>query len=98
MKRTFADLHLRLNGKDSAATQLILNKAEALGYQLISVPCQPEARMEDITKLKSVCNEAGMDFASRVDLRPRTQNELLSQLRKFRRKFEVICVLCENCV
>jgi len=96
MKRTFADLHLRLNGKDSAATQLILNKAEALGYQLISVPCQPEARMEDITKLKSVCNEAGMDFASRVDLRPRTQNELLSQLRKFRRKFEVICVLCEN--
>ena len=37
-----------------------------------------------------------MDFASRVDLRPRTQNELLSQLRKFRRKFEVICVLCEN--
>jgi len=96
MKRTFADLHLRLNGKDQAATQLMLKKAAALGYKLVSVPCQPEMRAEETAKLKDSCKEVGMDFASRVNLRPRNPDELLSQLRRLRRKFEVICVLCEN--
>jgi len=96
MKRAFADLHLRLNGKDEAATQMMLKKAAALGYKLVSMPCQPEIRAEETAKLKDTCKEAGMDFASRVDLRPRTPDELLSQLRRLRRKFEVICVLCES--
>jgi RNase P/RNase MRP subunit p30 len=31
-----------------------------------------------------------------VDLRPRSPNELLRQLRRLRRKFEVVCVMCES--
>ena len=38
----------------------------------------------------------GLDFVSRVDLRPRSQDELVGLLRKMRRRFEVICVLCET--
>jgi RNase P/RNase MRP subunit p30 len=96
MKRVFADLHLRLNVKDHATTLRMINKAAALGYGLVAAPLAPEARADEIAKLQAVCNEAGIDFASRVDLRPRTPNELMQQLRRLRRKFEVVCVNCES--
>jgi ribonuclease P/MRP protein subunit RPP1 len=96
MKRVFADLHLNLKVKDAAATLWMVNKAAVLGYGLVGVPFAPEARADEILKLRVVCNEAGMDFASRVDLRPRSQDELMRQLRRLRRKFEVVCVSCES--
>jgi RNase P/RNase MRP subunit p30 len=96
MKRVFADLHLRLNVKDHAATLRMIDKAAALGYRLIAVSLAPETHADEVAKLQAVCNEAGIDFVSRIDLRPRTQNELMHQLRRLRRKFEVICVACEN--
>jgi RNase P/RNase MRP subunit p30 len=96
MKKVFADLHLRLNVKDYAATLRMINKAATLGYRLIAVPLAPETRADEVAKLQAVCNEAEIDFVSRIDLRPQTQNELLRQLRRLRRKFEVVCVACEN--
>jgi ribonuclease P/MRP protein subunit RPP1 len=96
MRKTFADLHLRLSVKDHAKALQVITKAAALGYCLIAAPFPPETRRDEVAKLKAVCSEAKMDFASRIDLRPRTQNELMHQLRLLRRKFEVICVACEN--
>jgi RNase P/RNase MRP subunit p30 len=96
MNRTFADLHLRVNSKDIMQTQKFVIKAYDLGYKLIAKSLAPETRPEEIQKLKSLCKEVGVDYVSRVDLRPRSQDELLSLLRKLRRKFEVICINCEN--
>lgn len=96
MKRAFADLHLRLNVKDHATTLRVITKAAALGYHLIAVPFPSETRGDEVAKLKAICSEAKIDFASRIDLQPRTQNELTHQLRRLRRKFEVVCVVCEN--
>ena len=96
MKKTFADLHLRLNVKDHTTALQVITKAAALGYRLIAVPFPPETRRDEVAKLKAVCNEAKIDFASRIDLRPKTQNELMYQLRRLRRKIEIICVNCEN--
>jgi RNase P/RNase MRP subunit p30 len=96
MKRVYADLHLRLNVKDPAETLRIIKKVSELGYRLVAVPLAPETRQNEVAKLQEVCKEAGVDFASRLDLRPRTSNELMVQLRRFRRKFEVIGVACEN--
>jgi len=96
MKRTYVDLHLRLNPRDSAITSRMIQKVANLGYKIISVPSNPQTLPEEIEQLRDLCRAEGLDFASRVDLRPRNQNELLSQLRKIRRKFEVVCVLCEN--
>ena len=96
MKRTFADLHLRVNGKDPTQTAKLASKAAQLGYKLIATQLAPETKPEEIRQLKTACEDMGLDFASRVDLRPRTQDELLSLLRKLRRRFEIICVLCEN--
>ena len=96
MKKVFADLHLRINVKDPAATLWMINKAATLGYRLIAAPLAPETPVDEVAKLRIICKEAKIDFASRVDLRPRTQNELMHQLRRLRRKFEVICVACDS--
>jgi RNase P/RNase MRP subunit p30 len=96
MRKTFADLHLRLNPKDPVATARLVNRAAALGYRLIAAPLTPETRPDETAKLKAICNEAKVDFAARIDLRPRTQDELMHMLRRLRRKFEVLCVNCEN--
>jgi RNase P/RNase MRP subunit p30 len=96
MKRVFADLHLRINGKDKAQTQKLMVKAAELGYKQVAVQLAPETRSEEISYLRGSCVDVGLDFVSRVDLRPRSQDELLGLLRKLRRRFEVICVLCET--
>jgi len=96
MKKAFADLHLRLNPRDSAVAARIINKAAMLGYDLVAVPFLPETHEDEIEKLQGICSDAKIDFASRVDIKPRTQNDLMHQLRRLRRKFEIICVACEN--
>ena len=96
MKRVFADLHLRVNGKDSTQTAKLTCKAAELGYKLVATQLAPETRPEEIRQIKTACAELGLDFVSRVDLRPRSPDELLGLLRKLRRRFEVICVLCET--
>ena len=96
MKKTFADLHLRLNSRNSASASRIINKAAKLGYSLIAAPLSPEAREDETSRLRSMCSEAKIDFASRVNIKSKTHGDLMRQLRRLRRKFEVICVVCEN--
>jgi len=43
-----------------------------------------------------MCKEAKIDFVSRVDLKPKTSRELLKDLRRLRRKVEIIAVTCES--
>ena len=96
MKRVFADLHLRLNIKDHSKTSYVFGNAAALGYDLVGVSLESETPIAQIERLKNVCDEIGVDFVSRVDLRPRGPSDLMRQLRRLRRKFEVVCVACEN--
>jgi len=96
LKRVFADLHVCLSMNDSAATLRMISKTAKLGYRLIAAPLAPETNKEEVVKLRKACNEAKIDFASRIDLQPRTTNELMVQLRRLRRKFEIISVACDN--
>jgi ribonuclease P/MRP protein subunit RPP1 len=96
MKRTFADLHLRTNGTDPTQTKKLLDKVFELGYTIVATSFSPQAKPEEIRQLRAACSEVGLDFVSRVDLRPHSQNDLLEMLRRLRRRFEVICVSCES--
>ena len=96
MKRVFADLHLRVDGRDPNQTRKLVQKSAELGYKLIAMPLAPETRPDQIRQIKTSCADVGLDYVSRVDLHPRSQDELLGLLRKLRRKFEVLCVLCET--
>jgi RNase P/RNase MRP subunit p30 len=96
LKKTFADLHLRGNLKNREGAKRLITKAAELGYSVVAVPLSPEARQDEVAWLRATCKEARVDFVSRVDLRPRSQNELLRMLRKIRRRFEIIGVSCES--
>jgi RNase P/RNase MRP subunit p30 len=96
LKKIFADLHLRANLKNQEAAKRLITKAAELGYSIIAVPVLPETRQDEVAWLRAVCGELGVDFVSRVNLRPRSQNELLHLLRKLRRRFEIVCVSCES--
>ncbi len=96
MKRLFADLHLSANPRNQQATQRLIARAAKLGYSQISFPSASKLNENELTKLKAMCQEAGTDFVSRVDFCPRSEAELTRFLRKFRRKFEVICIACDN--
>ena len=96
MTRVFADLHLCVNTRDSAASSQTIRRASELGYKLVSVPFWSETPETEISELRACCVDAGIDYVTRADLRPKSQNDLMRQLRKLRRRYEVVCVACEN--
>jgi RNase P/RNase MRP subunit p30 len=73
----------------------VVIKASKLGYTLIAVPFRKFSE-EQIRQVRETCERSNVDFASRVDLRPRTPEELISFLRKLRRRFEIVAVMCES--
>ena len=96
MKRKFADLHLCPDlGNDEQVTRMI-RKVSQLGYGLIAIPLAQNFPEEKIRKLQNICQENKMDFASRVDLKPKASSELIRSLRRLRRRFEIIAVMCES--
>jgi ribonuclease P/MRP protein subunit RPP1 len=96
VKRSFADLHLRINLNDQEGTQRLITKAASLGYAQISFSSTSRLNNEEYAKLKAMCRCACVDFVSRADFHPRSEVELTRFLRRFRREFEVICISCDN--
>lgn len=96
MRRLYSDLHLRPNLRDFEQTTNLVRKAANLGYGLIGITLSPKFNESETEQIKSKCTEIGIDLATRVDLRPNTPNELIHDLRKLRRKFEIVCVMCES--
>ena len=94
--RRFADLHLRVPLNDLPKTERMVWRASELGYSLVAIPLPPHAPREQVSQLQRLCSEAKVDLATRVNLSPRTSNELLHSLRRFRRKFEVVSVMCST--
>ena len=96
MKRTFADLHLRLDSRDILNVRRTIDKIAKLGYGLVGVPFSLETMETELATFQEICGEAGVSLVSRVDLRPRSRGQLMYLLRKLRRRFDVVCVLCES--
>jgi len=93
MKRIYADLHLCPNLENVTC---IISKASTLGYRLIAATFPYRFTEEEIQGIRRICEEAKIDLASRVDLKPKTPKELINNLRKLRRRFEIIAVICES--
>jgi RNase P/RNase MRP subunit p30 len=96
MSRAFTDLHLRINPKDLQTAQRLITKAARMGYHYISIPFTNGVQETEVAALKTACVQAGLDFVLRADFKPRTQEDLIRFLRKFRRQLEVICIVCDS--
>ncbi len=92
--KKFADLYLcpSLINRDSLKD--MINTAFRLGYHFLGISLPPKISEEEIRKLREICNTAGIDLITRVDLAPKTPRDLLNQLRHFRRRFEIVAVMC----
>ena len=96
MTRTFADLHLRLNPKVQQTAQQLITRTAMYGYKFISFPFNSGPQQAEVDALKTMCTDAGLDFVLRADFKPRSQEDLMRFLRKFRRQFEIICIECDS--
>ena len=96
MKRAYADLHLCPDLRNPEQTLRMIRKAAELGYHSVAITLPTNAAENQIDQLRSIGEDAKIDVATRADLRPRTPGELLDNLRKMRRRFEVIAVACES--
>ncbi len=94
--RRFADLNLRVPFNNLPQTEAMVKNAHELGYSLIAIPFSSHVRQKQINQLRSICQKSNIDLTTRVNFSPRTSNELLHSLRRFRRKFEIIAVMCHN--
>ena len=93
MKR-FYDLHLQTPLDDFVLVKRMITKAAWLGYSGVGIPLPINVSDVTLSRLRQLCIDSGIDLVTRIDLVPQGANELLSQLRRYRRRFEVIAVSC----
>jgi len=96
MKRSFADLHLLFTPKDVQILQSVICRVAKFGYRYIAIPFSFEPSTEELENLKTICKTVGIEPVLRADLHPRNEHDLMNSLRRLRRKFDIICVLCDN--
>jgi len=94
--RRFVDLHLHAPIKDLDQVERMVRKSSELGYRLVGILLPPNIMRDQISQLQHICNDAKIDLVTRVNFSPKTSGELLHDLRRFRRKFEVISVTCTS--
>ncbi|KPV63040.1 MAG: Ribonuclease P protein component 3 [Candidatus Bathyarchaeota archaeon BA1] len=92
--RRFVDLHLCPSIEDRNQAERMIAKSSEMGYHLVGIPLPPNISPAEIRQLRSTCSNAKIDLVTRVDFAPPTPSELLNDLRRFRRKFEVVSVTC----
>ena len=92
----FVDLHLRPTFANSEQMKKMIKKASELGYSMIGMSIPPNLLQKTTHMLQQHCNDADIDLVTRLDLTPNMPFELLLDLRRFRRKFEVISVTCST--
>ncbi len=94
--RKYADLHLAPSIREPRDTRAIGELVSELGFKLaaVSLPAQTESFTREA--VGADFERFGIDVVSRIDLAPRSRHELLGQLRKCRRQFEVVAVRCDN--
>jgi len=96
MRRRFTDLRLRAPVEDPERFEAMIRKAKNLGYDIVGVPLPHGFSSEKFEVLKSICEKFEVDLVTRREFSPENPHELLRNLRRFRRKFEVLAVICRS--
>ena len=97
MRKVYVDLHLKPSTiEDLEAARRLIKESAKLGYRLVGVTLPKDVKTEEVESLKDYCKSEGVDLASRVDLSPKTSRELLEELRRVRRRFEIVAVECNT--
>ena len=91
--RAYADLHLCPSLDDLANAQSMANLLVELQLQVVGLVVPPE-RLHNLHPVANLFRHAGLDVARRLNLKPKSREELLRSLRRFRNKYEIVSVEC----
>lgn len=94
--RRFVDLHLQPSVNDSDQVERMVSRSYELGYRLVGIPLPPNVTRDEVSQLKGICKDVGIDLVTRVGLTSKTPGQLLHELRRLRRRFEIISVMCTS--
>ncbi len=96
MRRFYSDLHLCPDLGDDEQVENMIKKSSQLGYHLIGIRLPKTFPTERTNHIRRVCKEEKIEFVSRIDLAPKTSKELIRSIRKIRRRFEIVSVICQS--
>lgn len=91
--RQYADLHVSASLDDSANARSMADILSEVDTRVIGLVVSPDRLMSALPAVDTF-KEAGLDVAKRLDLRPRSREELLRSLRRFRPRYEIVAVDC----
>jgi RNase P/RNase MRP subunit p30 len=93
--RLYADLHLCPPLDDTANARSMGEVLNQLGTVLVGLVVPPN-KLTPTPAAMNALREAGIDVAKRLNLRPKSREELLSGLRRYRSQYEIVAVECDR--
>jgi len=93
--KLYADLHMRPPLDDAANARSMADVLNGLKTTVVGLVIPPD-RLTPTPPAMNSFMDAGLDVAKRLNLAPRSREELLSGLRRFRTKYDVISVNCSS--
>lgn len=90
----YADLHLKPPTSNMTEVGEIFRRASQLGYGTVGIALPTETPETLIEKCYTLAEEQGLDPVARLDLKPKTPDQLLRELGRWRRRYEVVAVEC----
>jgi len=93
--RVYADLHLCPPLDDVPNARSMASVLGELQIEVVGLVVPPD-KIAATPPAILAFKDAGLDVAKRLDLSPRSREELLRNLRKFRSKYEIIGVDCSS--
>jgi ribonuclease P/MRP protein subunit RPP1 len=94
--RKFADLHLCPFIQNIEQTKRVINRSSELGYSFVGVSLPSNIQRQKVGQIQNICDDAGIELITRVDLLAKTPSKLLKDLRHLRRKFDLVSVICAS--
>jgi len=94
MNRKFVDFSIK--PKNILEAEKMIEKAAFLNYKYIGIVLNKEINKENFSKIKEFSLKNGIDSFTKVEIEAYNKREILNFLRKNRRKFEIISIICKT--
>jgi ribonuclease P/MRP protein subunit RPP1 len=94
--RKFADIHVKLRDLNNDVLTRTGQLAYEMGIDLLGIVVPNIVDKAELSTIKSTVGKTGVDTVIRIDLNPKDRNQLLSNLRSARKRFEIVAVECRS--
>ena len=94
--RKFADIHLKLFEMNDAVLTRTAKLIRDMGIDIVGIVVPQTLKQFEMSRIRTVLTKTGINVATRVDLNPKNRNQLLSDLRSVRKRFEIVAVECRS--